>query len=111
VVLDATGKVVPGGCHPTKAKAQAHLAALNANVKEASMGTELEELIRALDQSAWDANRAMGQCSSAADYRSICAGERTVGEPDQRQHWALPHHYLRPIPTGQSVRACCSPSR
>jgi HK97 family phage prohead protease len=34
VVLDAGSKVV--GCHPTKAKAQAHLAALNANVKEAS---------------------------------------------------------------------------
>lgn len=38
VVVKATGKVV--GCHPTKAKAQAQLAALNINVKEAMMQTE-----------------------------------------------------------------------
>jgi len=31
VILDATGKVVPGGCHPTKAEADAHMAALYAN--------------------------------------------------------------------------------
>jgi HK97 family phage prohead protease len=55
---------------------------------------EAEVEAKAVDDSAWDANRAMGQCSSAADYRSICAGERSDGEPDQRQHWALPHHYL-----------------
>lgn len=47
-----------------------------------------------LDESGWDANRAMGQCNTAADYRSICAGEKSEGDPDQRQHWALPHHYL-----------------
>jgi HK97 family phage prohead protease len=35
VILNATGKVV--GCHPTKAKAQAHLAALNINAKGRSM--------------------------------------------------------------------------
>jgi len=34
----------------------------------------------------------MSACETAADFRAICAGERTVGEPDQRQHWALPHH-------------------
>ena len=45
-----------------------------------------------VDTSAWDGNAAMGNCSSAADYRSICAGEHTTGTPDQRQHWALPHH-------------------
>jgi phage head maturation protease len=41
---------------------------------------------------AWDGAAAMRSCSSAADYRSICAGEKTIGEPDQAQHWALPHH-------------------
>jgi HK97 family phage prohead protease len=46
----------------------------------------------AVDNSAWDGNMAMGMCHSAADYRSICAGEHTTGTPDQRQHWALPHH-------------------
>jgi len=44
------------------------------------------------DSSAWDGNAAMSACSSASDYRSICAGEHTAGSPDERQHWALPHH-------------------
>lgn len=44
------------------------------------------------DDSAWDGNAAMSACTSAADYRAICAGEHTEGELDQRQHWALPHH-------------------
>lgn len=61
----------------------------------AQLGTAIDEAgTKALDESAWDANRAMGQCNTAADYRSICAGERSEGDPDQRQHWALPHHYL-----------------
>ena len=35
----------------------------------------------------------MTACKTAADYRSVCDGaERTVGEPDERAHWALPHH-------------------
>lgn len=55
----------------------------------------VEDALRAtLDETTWDANRAMGACSSAADYGSICAGEVSAGEPDQRQHWKLPHHYL-----------------
>lgn len=44
------------------------------------------------DTSAWDGNAAMSACSSAADYRSICAGEHSHGSPDERAHWALPHH-------------------
>ncbi len=59
----------------------------------------------AVDNSAWDGNRAFGQCSTAADYRSICAGERSVGDPDERQHWALPHHYLDRGPNAAGVRA------
>lgn len=48
VVKNADGKVV--GCHPTKAKAQAQLAALNINVKEGRMGADLptEDLFRGL---------------------------------------------------------------
>lgn len=45
-----------------------------------------------VDESAWDGNAAMSSCSTASDYRSICAGEKTIGDPDERQHWALPHH-------------------
>jgi HK97 family phage prohead protease len=61
-----------------------------------------------VDQSAWDGNRAMGACSSASDYRSICAGEHTTGEPDERQHWALPHHYLGKGPNAAGVRNALS---
>ena len=48
VVQDSNGKVV--GCHKTKAKAQAQLAALNINAKEASMGDRApkENLVRAM---------------------------------------------------------------
>lgn len=55
---------------------------------------ETERLRAAVDESGWDGNRAMGMCNSASDYSSICAGVRTVGEPGERQHYALPHHYL-----------------
>jgi HK97 family phage prohead protease len=64
--------------------------------------------VKAVDTSEWDGNRAMGECSSAADYRSICAGERSVGEPDERQHWALPHHYLGRGPNASGVRNALS---
>jgi HK97 family phage prohead protease len=49
---------------------------------------------KAPDESAWDGNRAMTQASTATEYRQICAGERSEGEPDERAHWALPHHYV-----------------
>lgn len=64
-----------------------------------------QELRAEMDMSAWDANKAMGACSSAADYRSICAGEVSAGEPDQRQHWKLPHHYLGQPANAAGVRA------
>jgi HK97 family phage prohead protease len=60
---------------------------------------------KAVDNSAWDGNRAMSACSSAADYRQICAAEHTVGDPDERQHWALPHHYLGRGPNAAGVAA------
>jgi HK97 family phage prohead protease len=62
-----------------------------------------------VDNSAWDGNAAMSSCSSAADYRSICAGEKTAGSPDERQHWALPHH-KRPgaAPNAAGVRNALS---
>jgi hypothetical protein len=104
VVLDATGKVVPGGCHPTKAKALAHLAALNVNVKGADMTDQATRA--AVDNSAWDGNKAMTQCSSAADYNKVCAG-KTAGDPALRSSHKLPHHYLAkaPVPNADGVRA------
>jgi phage head maturation protease len=51
---------------------------------------------RAVDNSTWDGNAAMSRCSqsatSASCFGAICAGEHTVGDTSQRQHWALPHH-------------------
>jgi len=79
------------------------VAEMSAQVAE--LGGQFEA---AVDGSAWDGNRAMGQCSTAAEYRSICAGEHGAGEPDQRQHWALPHHYLGRGPNAAGVRAALS---
>lgn len=45
-----------------------------------------------VDNTEWDGNAAMTACETAACYRAICAGERSVGDPEDRQHWALPHH-------------------
>jgi len=48
------------------------------------------------DNTPWDGGAAMSAAGQADDpataFRAICAGEHSVGEPDQRQHWALPHH-------------------
>lgn len=44
-----------------------------------------------VDNGPWDGNAAMGMCSSAADYRAICAGH-TDGDPSLRSTWKLPHH-------------------
>lgn len=65
-------------------------------------GAEFEA---AVDSSAWDGNRAMTECKSAADYKQICAGEHTVGQPTERQHWALPHHYLGQGPNAAGTQA------
>lgn len=79
------------------------------SVKTAESDAVLMELrAKAVDETTWDGNRAMGMCNSAADYRSICAAEHTIGEPDQRQHWALPHHYLGRGPNADGVRAALS---
>lgn len=40
----------------------------------------------------WNAAAALAKCHSASDFRSVCAGERSDGDPDTKEHWALPHH-------------------
>jgi ATP-dependent protease ClpP protease subunit len=40
----------------------------------------------------WDASAAMAACHSPGDYRKVCAGEKSEGDPDTQAHWALPHH-------------------
>jgi hypothetical protein len=106
VIKDATGTVIPGGCHPTKAEADRHMAALYANepaAKGADMGTdcgcgetERAHLLRAeVDNSAWDGPAAMSACASsdtpASCYSAICAGKK-AGDPAKQSSHALPHH-------------------
>lgn len=100
MIKDSDGSIA--GCHDTKVKAQKQLAALYANEK----GTQMPK--REVDNSAWDGNRAMSACETASDYRSICAGEKTIGESDERQHWALPHHYLGKGPNAAGTRNALS---
>jgi HK97 family phage prohead protease len=71
-------------CHDTREQALAHQRALYA--------AEGPQTRAAVDNSEWDGNAAMSSAKTASDYRAICAGERTAGEPDERAHWALPHH-------------------
>lgn len=63
---------------------------------------------KATDPGAWDSNRAMTECSTAAQYGEICAAAHDVGQPDERQHWAGPHHYLGKGPNEAGVRAALS---
>jgi HK97 family phage major capsid protein/HK97 family phage prohead protease len=77
----------PGGAD---ALGDSERSLLLASISEAHGGGEHERA--SVDDSAWDGNAAMGTCSSASDYRAICAGEKTIGDPSERQHWALPHH-------------------
>ena len=86
--LPRSAATAPGP--PEKAK---HAKALTKKRIRAIVRAELHRIAAAAaDESAWDGNAAMAGCSSAADFRAICAGEHTAGDPDQRQHWALPHH-------------------
>jgi hypothetical protein len=60
---------------------------------------------KTVDTSTWDKNTALGACSTAAQYGEICAAVHTVGQPDERQHYALPHHYLGKGPNEDGVKA------
>jgi len=64
--------------------------------------------LKAVDTSEWVGNKAMGQCNSASDFESICAAVHTIGQPGERQHYALPHHYLGKGPNADGVRAALS---
>lgn len=50
----------------------------------------------ASDSTSWDAGAVMARGSNSDDpaafFRGVSGIETTEGEPDQRQHWALPHH-------------------
>ena len=46
----------------------------------------------ATDDTPWDAGAVMSGDHDAAYYRAVSGIEKTTGEPDQSQHWALPHH-------------------
>lgn len=80
----------------------ANTSAVVLGLKTAEMKQLVEELrasvqeieVSTVDTSGWDGNKAMTACNGAADYGAICAAEHTTGVPDERQHWAFPHHFL-----------------
>jgi hypothetical protein len=72
-------------------------------LKEAPMVEIVER--KAVDDSAWDGSRAMGECDTAADYREIAFERANDSDPDSAAHWALPHHYLGKGPNAQGVSA------
>lgn len=76
------------------------------NVVEGETFTHDHEHFAAdVDTSKWDAGAAMAGCSDAPCYRAI-AFETNKGTPDQRQHWALPHHKSPgAAPNADGVRA------
>jgi hypothetical protein len=60
---------------------------------------------KTVDTSAWDKNTALSACDTAAQYGEICAAVHTTGKSDERQHYALPHHYLGKGPNEAGVKA------
>jgi ATP-dependent protease ClpP protease subunit len=77
----------PGEGHETGGVGPAH-------VGESILSDEFITHIFAMEATLinWDAAAAFAKCNSASDYRSICAGEHTGGDPNSAAHWALPHH-------------------
>lgn len=55
-----------------------------------------------VDTSEWNADKAWSNGANSDDpesfYRAICAGEKTVGEPNTQAHWALPYKYTPDSP-------------
>jgi hypothetical protein len=55
-----------------------------------------------VDNTPWDAAKAWhnGSVSDdpAAFYKAICAGEKSTGDPDTQDHWALPYKYTPSSP-------------
>lgn len=74
------------------------------------LSTELYELgeptldhvdLATVDNSTWDGEAAMKSCTSASDYRAVCAGRRD-GDPSKSATWALPHHKTPGAPPNKS---------
>lgn len=95
------------GCHATRTEAEAQQSALYASegnsMNAQNLSDEHDHLHQNgyehnhdsfagnIDETPWNANDAMTACGSEACYRAI-AFETNEGTPEQRQHWALPHH-------------------
>lgn len=81
---------------PPRIAARLHAAEQRATLTADDVRTIVREELHfsnaSYDDTPWDGNAAMSACTSASDYRSICAGEHSAGSADERQHWALPHH-------------------
>jgi ATP-dependent protease ClpP protease subunit len=85
--------------HPHSHSNDANHAPSGSHVHTPGMGHEGSEgSFRVMEDNAhdaifgWDGAAAMAACHSASDYKHVCAGERSEGDPDSAGHWALPHH-------------------
>jgi len=71
-VVKSTGSSVPGGCHPTMKKAQAHLGALESNVGDAKdkkdQAKKVEKPVK--DYKSKDASRASAQRGIDYEWKS-----------------------------------------
>jgi HK97 family phage prohead protease len=63
-----------------------------------------------IDNSTWDAGRALRECETAADYAKVCALDRGAGISAPSERFGLPHHFLSeaPVPNANGVRAAAA---
>lgn len=83
----------------------ANSATVTIGTKSADVGTEeaqrmklrlarsaTAQLEAELAKAEWNGDRAMGMCSSAADFAKIAFERANDSDPATAAHWALPHH-------------------
>jgi hypothetical protein len=81
VVNSRTGNLVPGGCHPTKKKAVAHLRALYRNVGDASAQDLALTVALATGESADTLASRLTDGLAAAAAREAGTDWRTIAGP------------------------------
>jgi len=105
VDLIEVGPTLKGANPEVRTLAVKEADASEESVTEPLQPNEPEIEAKQVDDSAWDGDRAMGMCDSAADFRSIAFERDNDSDPDTAAHWALPHHYLGRPPNARGVAA------
>lgn len=71
VVNSATGRIVPGGCHDRRSDAQEHMAALYANVEDASARAWARHAVSSQRDEAWAAGQGLGVTIPPSHWISV----------------------------------------